>query len=130
MTQGQAGWGSLTRWHHRILGSLWSLCGLLPVAIAVGHRDWTEYQFWIALLAGTACVTAGAGFILGRRWARWTMAALMVLAVLFFLDMMMMFGFNGNRPGVFYMLIAAGLAGYTLFFLAISAMWHSEDLAK
>ena len=54
----------------------------------------------------------------------------MVLGVLFFLDMVMMFGFHGNRQGVLYMLIAADIAAYTLFFLAISTAWHSQDLPK
>jgi hypothetical protein len=123
-------WGPLSKWHHRILGSLWLLCGLVQIAIVVGHGGWTEYQFWMALLVATACVVAAIGFILGRRWARWAMGVLMVLAVLFFLDMMMMFGFGGNRQGVLYMLIAAGIAAYTLLFLVISATWHSQNSAK
>jgi hypothetical protein len=123
-------WRPLATWHHRILGGLWSLCGLVHFAIIVGRGEWTEYQYWIALFVVMAYVVTGIGFILGRRWARRTMGALMVLAVLWFLDMMMMCGFGGNRPGVLCMLVAAGIAGYTLLFVAISAAWHSEDLAK
>ena len=123
-------WGPLSKWHHRTLGSLWLLCALAHVGIVVRKEDWTEYQFWVALLIATACVVAAIGFILGRRWARWTMGVLMVLGVLFFLDMMMMCGFNGNRQGALYMLLAAGIAAYTLFFLVISAACHSDDLPK
>jgi hypothetical protein len=52
----------------------------------------------------------------------------MVLSALFFLDMMMAAGVGGNRQGVHEALIAAGIAGYTLFFLVISAISHSHDL--
>lgn len=58
------------------------------------------------------------------------MSVLMALGILFFLDMVLMCGFNGNRQGVFYMLIAAGIAAYTLFFVVISAAWHSDELPK
>jgi hypothetical protein len=56
------------------------------------------------------------------------MGVLMVLSALFFLDMMMAAGVGGNRQGVHEALIAAGIAGYTLFFLVISAISHSHDL--
>jgi hypothetical protein len=123
-------WGPLSKWHHRILGSLWLLCGFVQVGILVGHGDWIEYQFWLALSVAMACVVAPIAFILGRRWARWTMGVLMVLGVLYFLDMMVMFGFHANRQGIIYMLIATGIAAYTLLFLAITAEWHSQDLPK
>jgi hypothetical protein len=121
-------WGQLSDWHHRILGVLWALYGLVLIGLVVEHGDWTEYQFWVSLLVATIYVVTGGGFVLGRTWARWTMGVLMVLTVLFFLDMMMMAGVGGNRQGVREMLIAVGIAGYTLFFLAISAIWPSHDL--
>ena len=53
------------------------------------------------------------------------MAALMLIAALFFLDMLLMFGFHGNRAGVWANLAALGIVVYTLAFLLISASWHS-----
>lgn len=112
-------------WHHRMLGGLWALCGLVVIGNLLRHGAWSEYQQWIAVLVATAYVVTGIGFIVGRTWARRTMGVLMVMAVLLFLDMMFMFGWGGNRAGVREMLVALGVAAYTLLFLAISAAYHS-----
>jgi hypothetical protein len=56
------------------------------------------------------------------------MGVWMVIAALLFLDLMMAAGVAGNRRGVFAGAIIAGIAGYTLLFLAVSAAWHPRDL--
>jgi hypothetical protein len=51
----------------------------------------------------------------------------MVIAALLFLDMLLMFGFHGNRAGMWRTLLALGIVAYTLGFLLISATRHSQD---
>jgi hypothetical protein len=116
------------RWHHRVLGALWGLCGLVEIGVFLSSGRWAEYQMWIALLVATTYAAAGIGFIFGRAWARWTMAGLMVVAVLLLLDLMLMFAFNGEREGVWEMLAALGIAGYTLLFLAISEAYRYKHV--
>src|SRR5260370_37799571 len=115
-------WGPIAIWHHRLLGGLWALCGVatfVSVLIAmVQHGSWVEYQLWISLFVALAYVVTGIGFILARTWARRTMGVLMVVAVLLAFDMMVPAGMAGDRLGVRAMLVAAGMAGYTLLFLA------------
>jgi hypothetical protein len=122
-------WGPMSSWHHRILGGLWAICGLVGSGVTVEHGDWTKYQLWISLSVTLTYVVTAIGFILGRTWARRTMGVLMVLGMFFFLDMMMMSGVGGNKQGIREMLVAAGIAGYTLLFLAISSLWHSKGLS-
>src|SRR5437660_303901 len=119
-------WGPASIWHHRILGGLWALCGCAAVGNSIRSDFWAQYQFWVVLLVAASYVVTGIGLIRGRRWARRTMAVLVVVAALLFLDMLLMSSWVGNRSGVWEMLIALGIAGYTLLFLAISAAWHSE----
>jgi hypothetical protein len=126
---GTAHWGKVSIWHHRLLGGLWASCGLVVVGNTVLSGRWAEHQFWIVLPIATLYVATGIGFIFGRTWARRTMVALLVIAALFFLDMLLMSGWGGNRAGVREMLIALGIAAYTLTFLGISAAWHSQSLA-
>jgi hypothetical protein len=129
---GTTHWGSVSVWHHRVLGAIWALCGLVTIGnvliAAFEHGSLGEYQLWIGLLGALAYVVTGIGFVLARTWARRTMGVLMVVAVLWALDMVLMFGVHGNRQGVRAMLVAAGIAGYTLLFLAVSTEWHSQDL--
>jgi hypothetical protein len=125
---GTTHWGLTSIWHHRVLGGAWALCGLFAIGNILRHASWSEYQHWIALCVAAAYVATGIGLTLGRTWARRTMAVLMVLAALFFLDMLLMSGWVGNRAGVWEMLAALGVAGYTLVFLGISAVWHSQHL--
>jgi hypothetical protein len=54
------------------------------------------------------------------------MAALMVIAALFFLDMLAMFAFHSNRMAMWTMLVALGVVAYTIGFLLISAAWNSR----
>ena len=120
-------WGGGLIWHHRLLGGLWALCGLVVIGHMVLSGRWAEYPFWVASAVALSYVIAGIGFTLGRTWARRTMAALMVIAALFFLDMLLMLGFHANRAGMWGMLVALGIVVYTLGFLLISAAWHSQD---
>ncbi len=91
-------------------------------------RQFYQYQFWGVLLVAASYVATGIWFIRGRRWARRTMAVLVTVAALLFLDMLLMSGWVGNRSGVWEMLVALAIAGYTLLFLVISAAWHSAAL--
>ena len=74
---GTTHWGPVSIWHHRVLGTIWALCGLVTtgsvLAATFQHGSPGEYQFWIALLGALAYVVTGIGFILARTWARRTM---------------------------------------------------------
>jgi hypothetical protein len=123
----------ISRWHHRVLGALWGLCGLVLCGSILlenfRHQgSWFDCRLWIALLVVTAYTVTGVGFISGRTWARTIMAVLMLLAVLVFLDMILMSGFTGNREWLPEVLILLGTAGYTLLFLAISTAYRCKDL--
>jgi hypothetical protein len=119
-------WGAGSIWHHRLLGGLWALCGFVVIGNMVFSGRWAEYQFWVASAVATLYVITGLGFIFGRTWARKTMIVLMVIAGLFFLDMLLMFGFHANRAGMLGAVAALGVVAYTLGFLLISAAWHSQ----
>ena len=112
------------RWHHRVLGALWGLFGLVEIVNLVWQGSWDVYR-WIALSVTSAYVTTGIGLIFGRTWARRIMGVLMVISLLFFLDMLLMSGWVGNYEGVWEILLALGIASYTLLFLAISAAYRS-----
>ena len=107
------------------------LCGLVAIKNMLLHgslaESLAEYQDWIALSVATACVVTGIGFIFGRTWARRSMDVLMVVAMLLFLDVLLMSGWSGNRQGAWQVLVALGLAGYTLLFLLISAGYRDKD---
>src|SRR3974390_3266653 len=96
-----------TKWHHRVLGGFWALLALAMFAVLGGYNHWTEVGAWVARLSCVACVVTGIAFIFGRRWAQIVMAVLMIIAALFFLDMVLMFGFHGNR--LFMYLMIAGV---------------------
>jgi hypothetical protein len=121
----QWGWSSI--WHHRVLGGLWALCGCALIVDMVLIGRWAESGFWLASAVALLYVFTGIGFMRGRKWARRTMAALMVVAGLFFLDMLLMFGFHADRAGMLAMLVSLGAVAYTLGFLLISAAWHAQD---
>src|SRR5690348_7396243 len=97
-------WGAGSTWHHRLLGGLWTLCGCFVIGNMVLSGRPADYQFWIGSAVALSYVIAGIGFVFGRTWARRTMAALMVIAALLFLDLLLMFGFHGNRAGMWEML--------------------------
>jgi len=109
------------RWHHRVLGVIWMLSGLLVAGKTVLHASWNEYQQWIALFIATAYVAAGIGFTLGHRWGRRTMGVLMVVAMLWFLDIMLMTIWVHDVRAFWAVMAGFLIAGYTLSFLAISA---------
>jgi hypothetical protein len=114
-------------WHHRALGTFWALCGLVPAVSALARSSWSEGPFFISVSAAAIFVSTSIGFIFGSTWARRVMCMLMLIAVLFFLDMLLMFGWHGNREGVWMMLAALGAVAYTLLFLAISALHHPKN---
>jgi hypothetical protein len=109
------------------LGGLWALCGLGLVGVLIRYDHWSETESWIAVLLGAAGLPTGIGFILGRTWAQIVMAVLMAITALFLLWMTVMAGFNGNRQFMYLMMVAVGIAGYTLFLAIISAASHPDD---
>lgn len=123
-------WGRCSMWHHRVLGGLWALCGLFVIGRTAVRGNWDEPQFWFVFPVPLLLIVAGVAFVFGRTWARRTMAVLMIFAGLFFLDMLLMSGWVGNRAGVWQMLGAFGVTVYTLFFLGVSAAWHSRSHEK
>src|SRR5437764_212079 len=121
-------WGPISIWHHRILGGLWAVGALIMVGSLAYHLirygKWTDYQFWIAATVLLPYIAGGIGLTRGLVWARRTIGALMVIAVLWFLDMVLMFGFHNNIRMLWAMLAGVGVAVYTLGFLIISGTWH------
>jgi hypothetical protein len=57
------------------------------------------------------------------------MAALVVIAALFFADIILMAEWIGNRPLLYWMLAAFGFAAYTVVFIRISAVRRSSEPA-
>jgi len=88
---------------------------------------WEHGQAWLPVLVGVAYAVTGVGFTLGCTWARRVMAALVVLAALFFGDMLLMAGWVGNRPLLHWMLAALGFAAYTTVFILISEVMRSSE---
>jgi len=123
---GTTHWGAGSIWHHRVLGGLWAICGLVVISHMTTSGRWTDYEFWLASAVALSYVIGGIGFVFGRKWARRTIAALMGVAALFSVDMLLMFGVHGNRAGMWGTLVALGAIVYTLGFLLISAAWHSQ----
>lgn len=81
---------------------------------------------WIALFIAAAFAATSIGFVQGRTWARRSMAVLLMLAALFFLDMLLMSGWTGDRRGVWLMAGAISFVVYTQLFLVISALYRPE----
>lgn len=114
-------------WHHRLLGGFWTLLGLIHIGIALFRFSWTDSRLWVLMLVSAAYAGTGIGFISGRTWARRALGALLVVAALFFLDMLLMFGWVGNRPGVWLTTAALGIIVYSLLFLLISAVYRPKE---
>jgi hypothetical protein len=109
-------------WHHRLLGVLWALAGLAFIVDLRRAYWWEQGRAWLPVLIGTGYTTAGIGFALALTWARRVLAGLVVMAGLFFADMVLLCGFAGNREGMYWMLGACGLAAYTFSFIFVSAV--------
>ncbi len=77
---------------------------------------------WPPILVAIAYAIVGVGFVLGRTWARRTMAGLAVLAGLYSADMVLMAGWVGNRALLHWMLAIFGFAAYTAIFILVSAL--------
>jgi hypothetical protein len=125
---GTVQWGRVSVWHHRILGGLWVLCGVAFIASLIASHSWDSWENpCVGALVGAAYIFAAIGFIFGRTWARRTIGVLTVIAELFSMDMLLMFGVHSNRQGIYGSLAAMVCAGYTMVFLALSAAWHSQE---
>jgi hypothetical protein len=118
-------------WHHRVLGLLWVLCGCafgcLSVLAAFTHSSWNVVGVLASISASVIHFGTCLGFIFGCTWARRVMGVLLMIAALFFLDMLFMFGWVGNRSGVWVMVAALGLVAYTALFLLISALHQPKN---
>ena len=113
-------------WHHRVLGTFWGLFGLTP-AVGVGTNLPSHGLTFVAALACSAVyVGISIAFFFGRTWARRVMFVLMLITGLCLLDMLLMFGFCGNREGVWLATAALGVNAYSLLFLVISATWSAK----
>lgn len=116
-------------WHHRVLGAIWALGGVAVLADLHRAYWWEGGCACVPLVVGTLYTAAGVGFVLGRTWAYWAMAGLIVLAALFFADMILMAGCTGNRAFLHWMLAALGFTAYTGVLVIFSAAfrlggWH------
>jgi hypothetical protein len=114
-------------WHHRALGTFWALCGLVPAVSVMARSSWSYGQFFASVTVAAVFIGTSIGFILGSTWARRVMFILMLISGLFFLDMLLMFGFHGNLEGLFMMLAALSMVAYTVVFLVISALNHPKN---
>ena len=113
-------------WHHRVLGGAWALGGVAVIADLHRAYWWEQRQAWLPAIAGLVYLVTGAGFMVGRTWARRVMVALAALAALVFGDMVLMAGWVGNRPLLYWMLAALGVAAYTGVFILVSAAERSS----
>lgn len=115
-------------WHHRVLGTFWTLFGLTPVmGVATNFSATGLLHFVEALACSAVCVGISIGFFFGRTWARRIMFVLMLITALCLLDMLLMFGWCGNREGVWLTTASLGVNAYTLLFLVISARRPSKQ---
>jgi hypothetical protein len=119
----------VSRWHHRVLGTLWGLFGSILGGWNVIHNIRNEdlrndLGLWIVPLIMLAYVVTGVGFFFGRMWARIVMVFLMLLAVFFSVDMVLMSGWTGNPEGLPKLFAVFGIATYTLLFVLITAAWR------
>ena len=109
-------------WHHRVLGALWALGGLMTFVVGLRRAHWWENAWgWVPPFLGMVYLIAGVGFILARTWARRVMAVLVVLAGLLFAHLFLI-AWGGEDVTVFrWMVPALGFAFYTAAFIVISA---------
>ena len=109
------------RWHFRALGTLWTLVGLYCFGDLVWRSYWWDQKTpWIPMAAGLPFIIVGIGFMRGRPWARGCMLPLMIVAGLFWADMLLLGASSGN--GILFWLSIGGLSavGYTGAFALLS----------
>ena len=115
----------VSTWHHRVLGGFWTLFALALLAVLLRYDHWKEIGTWIATLLCVTGVITGTAFMFARTWV--SLAVLIVVAALFFLDMVLMFGVHGNRPYMYLMTGGVVIACYTLVFLWALATYPSGE---
>ena len=114
-------------WQRRIFGFFWALCGLAClVDLRRGYWWQAGWEVLLPILAGSLFVFGGAQFMLGRRWAWRVMLAMMIVAGLFFLDMMILAGSVHNHQLMRLTLLGLGLSAYTGFVVLPSAIYSSR----
>ena len=90
----------------------------------LGHGSWGDYRDWVAAIVAALYAVTGIRFAFGGTWARRAMAVLIVIAALYFVDMILMAGFVGNRALMHWMVAALLFAAYTGAFIFVSAAWR------
>lgn len=109
------------RWHLRVLGAFWALCGLGCLPAAVWRGCWWEQEtLWIPLVVGTPFIVVGCGFALGRVWARWCMVPLMFGAGLVCLEGLLCGRCFDNPTLVWLSVAGLAMVGYTTYFTLFS----------
>lgn len=103
---------------------------MLALALLAGllrYDHWNEIGAWVARVICIIGAATGIAFMFARLWAQVIMAVLMIVAALFFLDMVLMFGFHGNRPWMYLMVVGVAIAFYTMVFLLVLAASPSDE---
>lgn len=91
-----------------------ALFGGPEAAAAVGNA--VPFVLWFNFVAGFAYVIAGAGLILGKRWAAWLSATIALATIGIFSA----FGLHVVEGGAFEMRTVAAMSIRTLVWLAIA----------
>jgi|GEM_PF-5279257 len=109
------------RWHFRVLGIFWALCGLFCLGDLVWRSYWWEQKTaWVPVLVGVPFIVGGFGFARRQIWARGCVIPLMLVAGLICLDGLLCGGFTGNRTLVWLSVAGLALAVYTGTFALLS----------
>lgn len=109
------------RWHCRVLGILWALCGLACAGEFLRRTAWWEDTIsWLGIMLGFLLVAAGSGLAFRRVWARWCMFPLLAVSALVCADGVLCGGWCGNHLLLHWSLVGLGVAGYTASFIAVS----------
>ena len=105
------------RWHFKLLGTLWALCGLMCLSDLAWRGYWWEQKTpWVPAVVGIPYIVVGCGFTQSRVWARWCMLPLMLVAALIWLDMLLCGACTGNRLLVWLSVAALIVILYTALF--------------
>ncbi|HXC99326.1 MAG TPA: hypothetical protein VN048_08285 [Verrucomicrobiae bacterium] len=116
---------SIELWHRRILGGIWAICALWPLAFAfrtAGWIDeWSDSRPWILAFIGVFYFGSSLGFIFGNVWARFLMFIVMLFTGIFFMFLTVGAIFYFWDPGLACLgFVVWILAWYTAAFELIS----------
>ena len=109
------------RWHFRVLGTFWTLCGLFCLGDLIWRSYWWDQKTpWIPIVVGIPFIVVGVGFVRGRVWARGGMLPLMLFAGLVSFDGFLCGGFNNNLELVWLSVAGLAVVAYTGVFALFS----------